>query len=516
MTSKRQGFLPSILASHLGRLVFVLNLAALLVLIIGAMVLNEFTKGLIETKKESLRAQAELMSVIISEVATQDDLDLKLKPGAAYLMLRFIEKGQRTRFFDMHGHLLIDSAHVGDDIDMSAPDALDLHAAPNKAPNQAVAGAWLKAQKRLLSEVSRALQGEDVAEFRRNDHDDKVVSVTIPIHRRDRILGVLQLESGGVDSIVARQRLALLPFIFVALLVNIATSLVLNRLVSQPVQRLSAAADSVRLKKIQTMELPDIEARRDEIGILARSLSSMTATLSDRMTEIERFAADVSHEIKNPLTSIRSALDTFGIVKDEAAKTKLMGVVKNDVLRLDRLITDISNASRLDAELSRDVPRPIDFKTLVQDVVSVYEAHSTGVSIVIEADADDSYLINGREGPLGQVLRNLIDNALSFSAPGGQVYVRLKPDRLRPARALNLYVEDEGLGIPDENLETIFERFYTSRPKGTQFGRNSGLGLAISRQIIEAHSGQIWAENRQSEDHKVMGARFCISLPRVA
>ena len=158
-----------------------------------------------------------------------------------------------------------------------------------------MAGAWLKAQKRLLSEVSRALQGEDVAEFRRNDHDDKVVSVTIPIHRRDRILGVLQLESGGVDSIVARQRLALLPFIFVALLVNIATSLVFNRLVSQPVQRLSAAADSVRLKKIQTMELPDIEARRDEIGILARSLSSMTATLSDRMTEIERFAADVSH-----------------------------------------------------------------------------------------------------------------------------------------------------------------------------------------------------------------------------
>jgi len=230
------------------------------------------------------------------------------------------------------------------------------------------------------------------------------------------------------------------------------------------------------------------------------------------MDAIESFAADVAHEIRNPLTSLRSAVETLELVKDPAPRERLTRILHQDVQRLDRLVTDISNASRLDAELSRDSPKAMDLGRLLAEVAHLYQeiAKPGDVSVRYIAPAGlDPIRISGREGPVGQVFRNLIDNARSFSPPGGEVRVSLAQARGQAVAT----VEDDGPGIPAENLETVFQRFYTSRPKGAAFGGNSGLGLSIARQITEAHGGVIRAENRIGPDGAIAGARFVVTLP---
>jgi two-component system sensor histidine kinase ChvG len=269
----------------------------------------------------------------------------------------------------------------------------------------------------------------------------------------------------------------------------------------------------VRLSRARAIDLPDLAQRHDELGDLARSLEAMTRALSDRMEAIERFAADVAHELRNPMTSMRSAVETLEIVNDPPAREKLLRILAQDVGRLERLITDISNASRLDAELARESPRVLDLARLLADICSFYEATTRpgeiGVGFTPPASGGPVNVL-GREGPLGQVIRNLVDNARSFSPPGGEVRVGLALAH----REAFMTVEDDGPGIPPENLETVFERFYTSRPKGAAFGGNSGLGLAIARQIVEAHGGRIWAENRTAAG-SVTGARFVVALSSV-
>jgi two-component system sensor histidine kinase ChvG len=348
-----------------------------------------------------------------------------------------------------------------------------------------------------------------------SESGDRVVSVSIPIQRVRQVLGVLTVEAGGVDDIVAAQRMAMAPFILVAIAVTLASSILLDRLVARPVLRLARAADRVRLSRARAISLPDLAARDDEVGDLTRSLESMTDALSARMDAIERFAADVSHEIKNPLTSIRSAVETLEISGDKpAARDRLLAVLKNDVRRLDRLITDISNASRLDAELSREAPRRIDLARLLGDIVTVYAASQREGEPGVRLDLDGGeYPVIGRESPFGQVVRNLIDNARSFSPPEGEVRVQLQRLQEGDHRLIRVVVDDNGPGVPSENLETIFERFYTSRPKGAAFGGHSGLGLSIARQIVEAHHGRISAENREGPDGSVAGARFIVTFP---
>ena len=316
---------------------------------------------------------------------------------------------------------------------------------------------------------------------------------------------------------------ARLVIILIAIGVSLMSSLLLNRLVAHPVRRLARAADRVRLARARAISVPDISRRDDELGDLSRSLEDMTHALSERIDAIERFAADVAHEIRNPLTSLRSAVETLGLVEEPAARDRLMAVLQNDVQRLDRLVTDISNASRLDAELSREPPTPVDLRRLISDVVSLYQATArpgeAAVTFTVP-EGVESVMVSGQEGALGQVLRNLIDNARSFSAPDGVVRVSLGRQK---GQAL-ITVDDDGPGIPPENLESIFERFYTSRPKGAAFGGNSGLGLSIARQIILAHNGTIRAENRPRIDDdatgttpdaagEVAGARFTVVLP---
>jgi two-component system sensor histidine kinase ChvG len=353
-----------------------------------------------------------------------------------------------------------------------------------------------------------------VAGVRRGEDGVRVVSVSIPIQHVQAVLGVLTLEARDVDAIIARERAELMPFILIAIGVTLASSLLLTRMIAQPVRRLSRAADSVRLSRARAISLPDLAARKDELGDLTRSLQDMTDALSERMDAIESFAADVAHEIRNPLTSLRSAVETLDLITEPAARERLLGILKNDVQRLDRLVTDISNASRLDAELSRDQPKIVDLERLVADIIALYQAASKPGQVTVRFDGAgglEHARVLGREGPLGQIFRNLIDNARSFSPPGGEVVVSLQRDHGR----IIATVSDTGPGIPPENLETVFERFYTSRPKGAAFGGNSGLGLSIARQIAEAHGGSLQARNRAGEGGKVAGAEFTLSLPAV-
>jgi two-component system sensor histidine kinase ChvG len=236
----------------------------------------------------------------------------------------------------------------------------------------------------------------------------------------------------------------------------------------------------------------------------------MTDAQSERMGAIERFAADVAHEIRNPLTSLRSAVETLDLVSDPEAKARLGAVIRQDIQRMDRLVTDISNASRLDAELSREPPRPFDLGRLLAEIVQAYSAaRREGEPPVLLSGVEGETPVIGREGPAGQVFRNLIDNARSFSPPGGSVRLGLSHD----GGWAIVQVDDDGPGIPPENLETVFERFYTSRPKGAAFGGNSGLGLSIARQIVEAQGGTLKAENLADPSGDRIGARFTVRLP---
>ncbi|HEY0648219.1 stimulus-sensing domain-containing protein, partial [Phenylobacterium sp.] len=496
--------------SRLGRLILALNLLGLAILVSGALVLNELRRGLVNARIDSLTTQGELIASILNQAATVGEPTPQMDAALATDLLQTLSnpRAQRARLFDSSGQLVADSEWMADEVEQRAlPPAkgrdergvtFSLMPHPAQPTSKEI-------QADLAREVRVALQGRYWAGMRQGDRGKRVVSVSIPIQHVRAVLGVVTLEASDVDAIIARERAALIPFILIAVLVTVASSLLLNSLVAQPVLRLARAADRVRQARARAISLPDLAKRDDEVGDLTRSLEDMTHALSERMDAIEAFAADVAHEIRNPLTSLRSAVETLDIVSDPVARERLLNVLKNDVQRLDRLVTDISNASRLDAELSRDQPKIVDLGRLIGDIVSLYQATAKpgDVQVVfMPHQGMESVKVLGREGPLGQIVRNLVDNARSFSPPGDVVTVGLQ----RAKGEAFVSVTDNGPGIPPENLETVFERFYTSRPKGAAFGGNSGLGLSIARQIAQAHGGSLRAENKIGADGKVAGA----------
>jgi two-component system sensor histidine kinase ChvG len=512
----RRRFWP---ASRLGRLIIALNLLGLAILVAGALILNELRRGLVQARIDDLTTQGELIANVIAQAATSGSPEPRLDSARAsdIIQFLFIPSSQRARLFDVRGNMLADTYLLG--------DRVEWRRLPPAKKRGAITLQWgfqdkdatdpvkiQAARAALRREISQALRGNQVSGVRTAQNGDRVVSVSIPIQRVQAVLGVLTLEAGDVDKIVAAQRRALMPFILVAVGVTLLSSGLLTWMIARPVIRLAGAADRVRLQQAREISLPSISRRDDELGDLARALQAMTATLSERMDAIERFAADVAHEIRNPLTSIRSAVETLTLVKEPAQRDRLMRILMQDVGRLDRLITDISNASRLDAELSRDRPRAIDLARLLPEMVTLYRDSSRPdqpAIVYAGPEFGEAVHVVGREGPLSQVFRNLIDNARSFSPPGATVTVSL--GRSGPDAVVE--VQDEGPGIPPDNLETVFQRFYTSRPKGAEFGSHSGLGLSIARQIVQAHGGRIKAANHAAPDGRVLGARFLVLLP---
>jgi two-component system sensor histidine kinase ChvG len=328
---------------------------------------------------------------------------------------------------------------------------------------------------------------------------------------------MLSTQGADIDNMVGAERLAIFKVFLIAAGVMVVLSFLLAGTIAGPVRRLAESARLVRRRIRSRVEIPDLSHRRDEIGHLSGSLRDMTDALYSRIEAIESFAADVAHELKNPLTSLRSAVETLPLAKSDESRNRLLSVIQHDVKRLDRLISDISDASRLDAEMQRHEAQPVNVAKLLTTVVSVAnERHDDGVTVTLnfEGGRPAAFTVLGNDSRLGQVIDNLIDNARSFSPAGGTVRVTCR----RLKNEIEITVDDDGPGVPDEAIEKIFERFYTHRPHQA-FGQNSGLGLSISKHIIEAHGGRIRAENRQrvpaAADEKplVLGARFIVRLP---
>ncbi|AQX28647.1 two-component system, OmpR family, sensor histidine kinase ChvG [Bartonella sp. JB15] len=329
---------------------------------------------------------------------------------------------------------------------------------------------------------------------------------------------MLSTTGSDIDDIVESEKLIIFKIFAVVGSVFLVLSIFLAHTIAHPLSKLSSSANRVRHGRSKRIKIPDFSKREDEIGRLSTSISDMTNALYTRIEAIERFAADVSHELKNPLTSLRSAVETLPLTKNKEQQTKLLEIIQHDVHRLDRLITDISDASRLDAELARETAKIVDMNSLLKSLIqAIREVHCNKQNIdinfnIIPRTNGKPYLIVGHELRLGQVISNLIENARSFvPRKNGKICITMKNN----ASTLILTVEDNGPGICSENIERIFERFYTDRPSKDAFGQHSGLGLAISQQIIEAHNGTLTAENifdPKSKKEKI-GARFIITLP---
>ena len=369
---------------------------------------------------------------------------------------------------------------------------------------------------RIYPEVNDAMLGQASSAERVDSQNRLVLSVAVPIRGVLLLYGELFVttEGGDIDDILRQERFILFEVFLVAFGVMLLSSLYLAGTIAEPVRRLAAAADQVRSGIGGRDAIPGLPERNDEIGDLADSFKEMTAALYDRIGAIERFAADVAHELKNPLTSLASAMEMLIRAPDDASRQKLMALVRADVKRIDRLITDISDASRLDAELSREARTEIDVSHLLKIIVDVYEVtdRDREVAVTLKDELPANTRIMGHDERLGQVFRNLIDNAISFSKDGDEIVITAQ---LHHAFA-RITVEDTGPGIPPDNLESIFERFYTERP-GETFGKNSGLGLSIARQITQNAGGRIWAENRPPRvpGQTSGGARFVVELPAI-
>ena len=359
---------------------------------------------------------------------------------------------------------------------------------------------------KAYDEVRVALAGGIVPLISVTELGETVISIALPVRREQATLGALLMTAQGsdIDDLIVQERLQIMAIAGLVVAVTAILSLYLAGTIAEPMRRLAVAADRVRKNIKNREQIPDFSERPDEIGNLSRALRDMTNALYSRLDAIESFAADVSHELKNPLTSLRNAASLLPAIKTDSDRQKLVDIINHDVRRLDRLITDISDASRLDAELARETARPVNMASLLGTLCEITRENriAAGLNIVLSvqgyatpdqyAKAKD-YIVSGHDSRLGQVVVNLIENAISFSPKGGSIYISAK--KMRENNQIEISVEDEGPGIREENLEKIFRRFYTDRPE--LFGNNSGLGLNITQQIIRAHGGTVWAENRQ-------------------
>jgi two-component system sensor histidine kinase ChvG len=522
--------------SPLTRRILAVNVLALALLAGGFLYLGKYQTSLVGQQIESLKTQGEVFAAALGEGAVWDTADEGeiLLPDLARMMMRRIVAPTRTRarLFDIKGDILADSRVLrgpGDSVQV-----LELPAWKSAGPIMRFADHvydWIvdelprrtrypayreSASQRAddYPEVMQALRGETAYAIRSDPASGGLVlSAAIPIQRYKEVLGAVMLStgSGEIEEEVRTVRLELLRIFSVALLVTVLLSFYLAGTIVRPIRRLAGAAERARGRRAR-VEIPDFTRRGDEIGDLSGSLREMTDALWQRMSAIESFAADVAHEIKNPLSSLRSAVETAVRIEDPANQRRLMAIILDDVERLDRLITDISDASRLDAELGRLEVTPIDIAAMLEALADLHESTRTegAPHLVLElTDRNRPLIVSGIETRLSQVFRNLIANAVSFSPPLGEIRLTARHD----GRAVLITVEDQGPGIPDDKLTAIFDRFYTERPPGEKFGTHSGLGLSISKQIVDAHQGMIWAENRRDVTGAAMGARFCIRLP---
>jgi two-component system sensor histidine kinase ChvG len=583
------------LSSSLTRRIVVLNLGGLVALLGGFLYLNQFREGLIEARVTSLLTQGEIIAAAVAGSATVDTdvitIDpeklLKLAPGESYnvtdgsqpamefslnpervgpLLRRLVSPTRtRARIYDRDGELLLDSRSLS-----GRSNILRFDLPPGVASRAQISGEaqtpfeefvstlrrWSRpglplyedigaGNGKAYPEVGDALAGNARWVVRANAKGETIISVAVPVQRFRSVRGALLLSTlgGDIDVVIATERWAIIRIFLVSAGVMLLLSLLFAGAIAEPMRRLAEAAERVRRGVKSRQEIPDFTDRQDEIGHLSGALRDMTKALYDRIDAIESFAADVAHELKNPLTSLRSAVETLPRVASGPSRDRLLAIMQHDVRRLDRLISDISDASRLDAELARDDAGPVDMAALLRAVtaMAVDSPRGKGIALRLTIEGADAkakappYMVLGYDSRLAQVITNLIDNACSFSPVGGEVRIALSrargesaPDGERSGDQVIVTIDD-GPGIPPHALDRIFERFYTDRP-GQGFGQNSGLGLSISRQIVQAHGGRISASNRPlareaasptadvgdgAQTCHGAGARFVIRLPAI-
>ena len=521
------------LASPLTRRIVAVNLLAPVILVCGVFYLDRYKQGLIHAELVGLTTQAEMVAGAVGEGAVVEEALglLELNHDVAQQMVRRLAEPAkvRARLFDPMGDLAADSRAL-----LSAKGIIQIEELP--PPHRQgwfgrMAGGWeavttwmpndpalppyveqIEQHAEQYPEVVAALNGRTATAMRSRRHGI-MLSVAVPVQRYKQVVGALMVSADGTG--IARSlfqvRLAIVEIFAVVLLITTGLSFYLAGTIARPIRRLALAAEQVRHGHGRRHRIPDFSARRDEIGDLSQAFREMTEALWRRMDAIEAFAADVAHEIKNPLTSLKSAVETAARVSDPDKQRRLLAIVQDDVERLDRLISDISDASRIDAELSRAETAPVEMRSMVETLAEVYRvsAEDSGLRFNVALPLGDPLVVAGLEVRLVQVLRNLIANAVSFSPPGGTILLSAGRD----GGKVRVTVEDDGPGIPEGKLEAIFSRFYSERPAEEKFGTHSGLGLSISKQIVDAHGGTIVAENRMGESGTVIGARFVVTLP---
>jgi two-component system, OmpR family, sensor histidine kinase ChvG len=524
--------------SPLTRRILLLNLIPVALLTLGAVYLSDYEEELIDAELASLLVQGEMVAAGIGEVAVvggETTVNRMDADAARQLLTRLVRPtGVRARLFSETGELLGDSAvlsevgriHV---VQLPPPEAsVEVEVKLSDQIGDWIARQLSRADRfpeyverpvptlRDFPEAASALRGFNASAVRRASDGRLILSAAVPVQRYKQVLGALLLtrDNRAIAASLREVRYDMLTIAAAALGITVLLSLYLAGTITQPIVRLARAADEVRMARESRPEIPDLGKRGDEIGDLNDALRSMTDALWLRINTIESFAADVAHELKNPLTSLRSAIEMAARPDlDVERRGRLMTIVMDDINRLNRLISDISDASRLDAELMRGEVKPVDLQVLLSDMVrhyAVVASQKSGVEVEFRVAANPPFAAHGHDGRYGQVFRNVIDNALSFSPPRSRIVVELSREPRNGPFVVT--IDDEGTGIPEDNLESIFERFYSERPT-EHFGQHSGLGLSICRQIVETYGGAISASNRRAPDGRVLGSRFTVRVP---
>ncbi|MBU6425532.1 MAG: HAMP domain-containing histidine kinase [Rhodospirillales bacterium] len=537
--------------SRLLRDILLVNLLPLALIFAALLYLDQYQQGLLTAEVSALREQARIYAGALAETAVQDNNGQQtINPDLAQPLLYSLTEptpSAQALIYGPDGELIANSrvhpgaggAIVTEPLAPPPPTGLFsrvvgfvydhlLGSVAGREDESDLIGSGAGQQQpdtlgwqpdaRTVLQMTGSSAGASFQEappfVRRDSQGVLLITVAEPIAHGQQIVGTVLLtrEASEVDAAVLAIRISILILFALALALTVIVSFYLSRTIARPLSRLAAAAERMREGRAGAQTLPKpITTRNDEIGTLARTLEGTSQALWSRMDAIEKFAADVAHEIKNPLSSIRSAVETLTRVEDPARASRLLAIVTQDVGRLDRLITDISDSSRLDSELSRSRYEIVDMARVLATLTEIHDATRKEGSPFMELEAPAAgLLVRGSEVRLVQVLRNLIGNAISFSPPNAKIWLRGK----ETGGMIELAVEDEGPGIPDGKLDSIFDRFYSERPQNEQFGSHSGLGLSISRQIVEAHQGRISAENRRDEAGHVIGARFVIRVPK--
>lgn len=519
--------------SPITRRIMLVNIGALLILMMGLLYTGQYEREMIGSELNALQAEGRLLASALAEGGVRETLsgDPILAEDLSREMLRkLVESSKlRTVLFSKNGQLMLDSHQLLGPgglvqiIELETPiatwgfrkkslyylqKALELFPTRLKLPAYPEKVQGIETYPHLME----TLNGESSADAWVDAEGRILLVATLPVQKLKNVLGAVMLARPGhnVEQAVRSVQLTVIELFLWVLFATILLSLYLSETIATPILQLAEAADKASHSTLLKDSIPNFSKRRDEIGMLSTALRDMTTALSERIDAISNFAADVAHEIKNPLASLKSAVETFPMAKDPEQQKQLLRVIQDDVTRLNRLITDISAASRLDSELQKEEKTSFDLSRLLRDIAGV-EAQNKPLQgkVILNLDKDKKLWVVGNDTQLGQVIYNLIQNAASFLSPDGKITI----SGMTQKGLVVIHVDNDGPAIPEKKLETIFERFYSERPAEEKFGLHSGLGLSISRQIIRAHKGSIFARNLKNKAGQHQGVRFTIILP---